>query len=245
LGQAYNVLGLINIINQINDMKNSNLALLSYLASNAKEGKGIPSIAQLSNDLGLSVSAIREQLEVARQLELVEVKTKTGIHTASFSAAPAICLAYHYGLVLRPDLIGDIISVRQHLELSYWKEAVVHLTGKDVNYLADIVEKAISKINNLPVIIPLEEHKEFHLAIYRPLENSFLDSILEAYWNIQMESGIHVYSDKTYLENVWAYHQKILEAIETKEYDLGYQALMTHFEIVRTQRKAELKQRFE
>ena len=226
-------------------MKESNLALLSYLASNAKEGKSIPSIAQLSDTLGLSASAVREQLEVARQLELVEVKTKTGIQTSSFSAAPAICLAYRYGLELQPDLIWDLLSVRQHLELSYWQEAVVHLTKKDVDYLAENVETAFKKINNRPVIIPIEEHKEFHLAIYRPLNNSFLTSIMEAYWSISLETGIHVLSDKTYLQNVWAYHRKIQQAIATKEYDLGYQALMTHFEIVRTQRKAEIKQRFE
>jgi DNA-binding FadR family transcriptional regulator len=226
-------------------MKNSNFALLSYLASNAREGKSIPSIAQLSEDLGLSTSAVREQLEVARQLELVEVKTKTGIQTSSFSAAPAICLAYRYGLEMQPDLIWDLVSIRQHLELAYWQEAVVHLTKKDIDYLNEIVDTAFKKINSLPVIIPIEEHKEFHLAIYRPLNNSFLNSILESYWSISLESGIHLLSDKTYLENVWAYHHKIHQAIASKEYDLGYQALITHFEIVRTQRKAEIKQRFE
>lgn len=226
-------------------MKNSNLALLSYLASNAKEGKSIPSIAQLSENLGLSTAAVREQLEVARQLEFVEVKTKTGIQTASFSAAPAICLAYRYGLERQPELIWDLLSVRQHLELSFWQEAVVNLTKKDVDYLAEIIDIAFRKINSRPVIIPIEEHKEFHLAIYRPFGNSFLQSILDAYWNISLETGIHNLTDKAYLLSVWTYHQKMQQAISMKEYDLGYQALMTHFELVRTQRKAELKQRFE
>ena len=226
-------------------MKQSNLLLLSYLANSAKEGKSIPSIAQLSNDLGLSTSSLREQLEVARQLEFVEVKTRTGIQTSTFSAAPAICLAYRYGLEVEPDMIWDILSVRQHLELSYWQEAVVHLTKKDVGYLNEIIESAFRKINNQPVVIPIEEHKEFHLSIYRSLNNSFLNSLLEAYWQIYQETDVRVYSDKTYLESIWAYHRKVQQAIASKEYDLGYQALMTHFEIVRTQRKAELKQRFE
>lgn len=226
-------------------MKQSNLSLLSYLANSAKEGKSIPSIAQLSNDLGLSTSSLREQLEVARQLEFVEVKTRTGIQTSTFSAAPAICLAYRYGLEVEPDMIWDILSVRQHLELSYWQEAVVHLTKKDVGYLNEIIESAFRKINNQPVVIPIEEHKEFHLSIYRSLNNSFLNSMLEAYWQIYQETDVRVYSDKTYLESIWAYHRKVQQAIASKEYDLGYQALMTHFEIVRTQRKAELKQRFE
>ncbi|NLC29079.1 MAG: FadR family transcriptional regulator [Chloroflexi bacterium] len=226
-------------------MKQSNLSLLSYLAISAKEGKSIPSLAQLSTALGHRTASLREQLEVARQLEFVEVKTRTGIQTSTFSAAPAICLAYRYGLEVEPDMIWNILSVRQHLELSYWQEAVVHLTKKDVGYLNEIIESAFRKINNQPVVIPIEEHKEFHLSIYRSLNNSFLNSLLEAYWQIYQETDVRVYSDKTYLESIWAYHRKVQQAIASKEYDLGYQALMTHFEIVRTQRKAELKEGFE
>lgn len=226
-------------------MNHSNLTLLSYLASNAKEGNSIPSIAQISSDLGLSISSVREQLEVARQLELVEVKTKTGIQTATFSAAPSICLAFRYGLELQPEMIWDLLSVRQHLELSYWQEAVVNLTKKDVDHLVEIVDSAFKKIDSHPVIIPVEEHKEFHLAIYRPLNNNFLISILESYWQISEESGKSVLTDKTDLLNIWTYHRKIQQAIAIKEYDLGYQALMTHFEILKVQKKAELKQRFE
>ena len=90
-------------------MKNSKSALLSYLANTVKEGKGIPSIAQLGIDLGLSNASVREQLEVARQLELVEVKTKTGIQVVPFSIKPAICLAGQYGLDINPDMIWTCI----------------------------------------------------------------------------------------------------------------------------------------
>lgn len=94
-------------------------------------------------------------------------------------------------------------------------------------------------------MIPLEEHSEFHLSIYRPLNNTFLNGILETYWQLSQETEFRMYSDQVYLENVWTYHKKIQRAIATKEYDLGYQALMTHFELVRTQKKAEITQRFE
>lgn len=226
-------------------MSKSKLALLSYLAIKAKQGKTIPSIAQLSEDLGLSTAAVREQLEVARQLELVDIKTKTGIQTRPFSLSPALCLISRYGMDIQPELIWEITSIRQHLELSYWQEAVVRLSHKDVEHLAEVIDLAMKKIQENPVVLPLEEHSEFHLSIYRPLNNSFLNGVLETYWQLSQEAEYRMYSDQVYLENVWAYHQKIQQAIATKEYDVGYQALMTHFELVRTQKKAELKQRFE
>ncbi|MDD3949148.1 MAG: FCD domain-containing protein, partial [Anaerolineaceae bacterium] len=155
------------------------------------------------------------------------------------------CLVSRYGMEVQPDLIWELISVRQHLELAFWQEAVVRLSHKEIDYLADLIEKAEKKIQNQPVVIPLEEHSEFHLSIYRPLNNTFLNGILETYWQLSQETEFRMYSDQVYLENVWTYHKKIQRAIATKEYDLGYQALMTHFELVRTQKKAEITQRFE
>lgn len=226
-------------------MSNSKVALLSYLADKAKLDATIPSISQLGHDLGLSTAAVREQLEIARQLELVEIKTKTGIQRKAFSLTPALCLVSRYGMEVQPDLIWELISVRQHLELAFWQEAVVRLSHKEIDYLADLIEKAEKKIQKQPVVIPLEEHSEFHLSIYRSLNNTFLNGILETYWQLSQETEFRMYSDQVYLENVWAYHKKIQRAIATKEYDLGYQALMTHFELVRTQKKAEITQRFE
>ena len=226
-------------------MRNTNLPLLSYLANSAKQGKNIPSIVQLSEELSLSTAAVREQLAVARQLEVVEVKTKTGIHTSSFSVAPAICLAFRYGLELDPSMRGEIASVRQHLELAFWNEAVSKLTEKDVEHLEGIVDTAYQKINNHPVILPLEEHKEFHLTIYRPLKNNYLNNLMEAYWELNSETDYHTYSDVNTLQNVWAYHRKIQQAIAAREFDLGFEALKTHYELVRTKNKATLINRFE
>lgn len=236
---------LINIINQINLMKTGKQELLSYLADTVKEGKSIPSIAQLGRDLGLSNAAVREQLEVARQLEFVDIKTKTGIQVSTFSVKPAICLASRYGLEINPDLIWDLLSIRQHLELSYWKEAVASLSKENVESLGLLVERAFDKMDRRPIIVPIEEHREFHLSIYRPLGNSFLLSILESYWDLFTESEIRFYSEKTSMEIVWEYHKKIYQAIASKEYDVGYQALMTHFKLVATNNKASLKNRFE
>jgi DNA-binding FadR family transcriptional regulator len=226
------------------DMK-SKPTLLSYLANTVKEGKSIPSIAQLGIDLGLSNASVREQLEVARQLELVEVKTKTGIQVTPFSVKPAICLASRYALDINPDLIWEMYSVRQQLELSYWQKAVVKLGREEVEQLGHIIDSAFHKIHNRPIIIPVEEHRDFHLTIYRPLNNTFLQSLLESFWTLFQDSENRLYSDQISLETVWDYHKKIFKAIDSKEYEMGYDALLTHFDIVRTSKKAELKQRFE
>ena len=44
---------------------------LRYLASHPEAENGLPSLNKLSADLGISLAALREQLEVARALGLV------------------------------------------------------------------------------------------------------------------------------------------------------------------------------
>jgi DNA-binding FadR family transcriptional regulator len=55
--------------------------LLNYIAeSDLQVGDRLPTISELQdeNHLGISTSKVREQLEVARALGLVEVRSKTG-----------------------------------------------------------------------------------------------------------------------------------------------------------------------
>ena len=55
---------------------------LSYLADHAGEpGSQLPPLTELSQTLGISVSKLREQMEVARALGLVSIRPRTGIQT--------------------------------------------------------------------------------------------------------------------------------------------------------------------
>lgn len=51
--------------------------------------------------------------------------------------------------------------------------------------------------------------------------------------------------DQSYLISVWNYHQQMLDAVKAREFEVGYQALLTHMDLVKEVKKAELKQRFE
>ena len=51
---------------------------MHYLASHPEAESGLPSLAELSRELGISLAGLREQLEVARALGLVEVRPRIG-----------------------------------------------------------------------------------------------------------------------------------------------------------------------
>jgi DNA-binding FadR family transcriptional regulator len=226
-------------------MNNELSPVLKYIAEATRQDEPIPSISELSSQLGISTASVREQLEVPKELGFVEVRTRTGIQKRAFCLTRSLTLSMTYGLALDPELFHEYSSVRQQLEIAYWYEACALLEKSHIQELQNLVEHATWKINQRPVVIPAQEHRKFHLTIYRPLNNRVLNSVLETYWDLYESSRIYYYRNHEYLESVWSYHRQMLDAIASKAYQKGYEALVTHFDLIKTFKKADLRQRFE
>ena len=238
------MINVINYINQINMTKELS-PILKYIADATRKDEPVPSISELSSQLGISTASVREQLEVPKELGFVEVRTRTGIQKREFCLTRPLTLSMKYGLRVDPDLFQEYASLRQQLEIAYWYQACALLEKNHIKELWKLEERAIRKINQNPVVIPTLEHREFHLSIYRPLNNRVLNSVLETYWELYQASQINIYRNHEYLESVWSYHHQMLEAIASKAYEKGYDALVTHFDLMKTFKKADLRQRFE
>jgi DNA-binding FadR family transcriptional regulator len=202
---------------------------LRYLADNAgKPGERLPSIPDLADQLGISIGKLREQLEVARVLGMVEVRPKTGIRTNSYSFTSGLRTSLMFALAVDPSYFEHYGVLRNHIEACFWHEAVGLLTPKDIEHLQQLVDTAWEKLQGDPIQIPHEEHRELHLRIFARLENPFVLGLLEAYWEGYEAVGLNVYADYAYLCEVWEYHQSMVQAICDGEYEAGYQALVEH-----------------
>ena len=219
--------------------------VLKFIANATRQDEPIPSISELSPQLGISTASVREQLEVPKELGFVEVRTRTGIQKNKFCLTGPLTLSMTYGMRVDPEVFQEYASIRRQLEIVYWYEACSLLEKSHIQELQELVERANWKINQNPVVIPMLEHRKFHLTIYRPLNNRVLNSVLETYWDLYEDSRIYFYRNHEYLESVWSYHRQMLEAIASKAYEKGYEALVTHFDLMKTYKKADLRQRFE
>jgi DNA-binding FadR family transcriptional regulator len=219
---------------------------LQFLANQSRcEVEHLPTLAELSQTLGVSVASLREQLEVARALGLVEVKPRTGIRSLPYSFRPSIEQSLNFALAINPDYFQSFSDLRSHLEMAYWYQAVARLNQEDLGLLRDLVNRAQSRLRGNPIQIPHAEHRELHLVIYRRLENPFVMGLLEAYWDLYEAFGLDVYTDYSYLEQVWRYHQQLVDAICRGDYSTGYQALIEHMELLYRRSKQVTTQRFE
>jgi DNA-binding FadR family transcriptional regulator len=218
---------------------------LRYLAERAVDGVRLPSLVEISQDLGVSTATLREQLEVARALGVVEVRPRTGIRCKAYSFEPAVLLSLVYALTISADYFDAFSDLRNHVEAAFWYQAVKTLTPEDHEELKSLVEKAEEKLCSPAIQIPHSEHRLLHMIIYRRMNNPFVTGILEAYWDVYEAVGLAVYTDYAYLQTVWHYHRKMVDAICSGDSQAGYQALVDHVDLIHQRPRVPSRQRFE
>lgn len=220
---------------------------LCYLACNDANGQGdrIPPLAELSSELGLSVASLREQLEVAKAMGLVEARPRTGIRKLPYTFRPAVVQSLNYGLVVSPEAFKNYSDLRNHIEAAYWSQAVQSLNEADHAELRNLIARAQEKLHGQPVQIPHAEHRALHLAIYKRLNNPFVTGLLEAYWEVYEAFGLNVYSDLEYHIRVWDYHARMVEAICNHNITDGYETLLEHMDLIYQREKKPVNQAFE
>lgn len=219
---------------------------LQYLAKQASCGTNrIPSLTELSKELGISVASLREQLEIARVLGFVEVKPKTGIKWLPYNFESSILVSSTYAIELSQSYFDQFRDLRNHLESIYFYEAVALLTPDDLSQMFNIIGEAEKKIGSIPSKTPHIEHRDWHLILFSHVENVFLKGILSVYWEIYKKQGYSVVSDETYLRNVWLYHRKITDYLAIAEYSSAYQAFLEHKDLIKLSPKPVLNHKFE
>lgn len=205
---------------------------MRYLAAHPQADETLPPLTSLSAELGVSVASLREQLEVARALGLVEVRPRTGIRRLPYTFLAAVRQSLGYAMMLDEANFQRFADLRKHVEAAYWHEAAAKLTPEDHAKLKQLVARAWEKLDGRPIQIPHEEHKLLHLVIYGRLDNPFVSGILEAYWDAYESIGLNVFTDYAYLREVWEYHQRMVDSICSGDFESGYRALVEHADML-------------
>jgi DNA-binding FadR family transcriptional regulator len=206
---------------------------MAYLAAQVSQGVyALPSLKELSEELGMSISTLREELKVARAMGLVDVKPRIGIQSLPYTFTPAVTKSLAYAVRIDRKNFMGFSDLRNHTEASYWYQAVSNLTQEDIDELKEIILSAEKKLQSDPIQIPHAEHRNLHLTIFKRLDNVFVNGILEAYWDIYEAVGLNIYEDRSYLDRVWKYHKQMVESIANNDFLAGYQALIAHVDLL-------------
>ena len=192
----------------------------------------LPSLQDISKEIGISVGKLREQLEVARTLGIVSVRPRRGTVRLPYDFAPAVQASLSFGLEIEATTFNQFSQLRRAIETQFWNEAVQLLTDEDKIALKEIISKAWSRLNGTPRHIPTREHRQFHLKIFSRLENPFVQGLLSAYWAAYADSQITRLMGYDYWVRVWEYHGRIAEALVSNEFTEGRDLLIEHFDLL-------------
>ena len=208
--------------------------ILQYLVQNhVAPGERVPSLTELSEELGISVGKLREQLELARHLEIVSVRPRKGIRREPFDFRPALLTSLMFGLATDEATFKQYSQLRQRVEAGFWLEAVQKLTSQDIQELRALLSRARGKLHGTPPHIPNQEHRDFHLKLFARLDNPFVNGVLEAYWDAYDAVEVTAFASYRYWLDVWDYHERIVDAIEASELERSQELLVAHFALLR------------
>lgn len=196
-------------------------------------GERLPTLQEMSAELGVSVGKLREQLEVARGLGLVSVRPRVGMQREAFDFCPVVREGMMFALASGEGSFEQFSQLRQLLEIGFWEAAVVRLTAADIETLQSLVASAWEKLRGEPVHIPTREHRNLHLTIFSRLENPFVHGLLTAYWEAYDAYQITRFTQYDYWVAAWNYHEQIVAAVATGQVEQGKQLLREHFALLR------------
>ncbi|MDX1413188.1 MAG: FCD domain-containing protein [Candidatus Promineifilaceae bacterium] len=212
-----------------------NSTFLQYLVDKEiAPGQRLPALNEISQELGVSVGKLREELEVARNMGIVSVRPRLGIQREPFDFSRVLLDGVQFSLATGDAEFENYSRLRQVVEAGFWDQAVLLLTTEDLDYLQELVNRAWNRLRGEPIHIPNREHREFHLTIFSRLNNPFVQGILIAYWKAYESSELTRFASYPYWIEVWTYHERIVDALYSNEFSLGRHLLEEHFSLLKS-----------
>lgn len=206
---------------------------LAYLAQhNVLPGDRLPTLAEISRAMGVSIGKLREEVGLARAWGLVSLRPRVGMQRERLDFAAILLTGVLFGLGTGELTFQQLSQLRRSLETSLWSEAVQRLQPEDLRHLRALVSAAQTKLRATQVEIPFAEHRDLHLTIFSRLENPLVTGLLSVYWEAYQASEITRYNSYHYWVEVWSYHDAIVSALESGAFDQGRALLIEHFNLL-------------
>ena len=215
-------------------------AILHYIVEKGASDAGHPKeiklapMDELADEMGVSRGKVREELLAAQAFGVVEMRPGDGTYVRPFDFyTPARTLVL-YAISRDRANFDRLYELRQNLEVSFWDAAVSKLTNEDVRELRDTIERAERRLGGTPVEIPHAEHREFHMGLFKRLDNEFVRGLLRSYWDAYEAVGLHRYFEYQYYARMWSSHKAMVDAVADGRIGEGRKIVAGHFTLLQT-----------
>lgn len=188
-------------------------------------GDLLPSEQSLCEMLGVSRNVLREAIKSMELMGMVAAQPGRGTILLPFS------LDFIFQNVILSTAgedhrsIGEMLGIRKKLELSYMDEAYQTLSDDNIRELRAIFETMRQKWNSR--IAFHAEDKQFHIALFKGLNNPTLISLLDAIWSV--DENFMQEEKYKFLSASVTKHENIVLALEAHNREAFIAAMIAHF----------------
>lgn len=196
------------------------------IENNLKPGDLLPTEQSLCETLGISRNVLREAVKSMELMGMVKACPGKGTAVQEFS------LDFIFQNVLffsigdsEEKSIHEMLDMRRTLELAYMPQAFYALQEADIRRLrecSDLIRERWSRQEYFSDV-----DREFHMTLFRPLNNNALLSFLQAIWAV--DDGFDMEKKRQHLNNTIAKHEAIVTALERHDYSDFITAMQAHF----------------
>jgi len=191
-----------------------------------RPGDALPSEGELARQLGVGRNSVREGVKALESLGVVEVRRGAGVFVRAFSLGPLLDnLPHALGEGLRA--VQDILQIRQALELSLIDSALAATTEA---HLAEL--RAITAAMQLKAVRGQDfaaEDRAFHRALFAPLGNAMLLSLIDTFWNVYERVAGPARLETQDPLQTWRDHLAIVDAVAARDLPAARQRLAAHY----------------
>ncbi|MGH2560532.1 MAG: FadR/GntR family transcriptional regulator [Thermomicrobiales bacterium] len=195
-----------------------------------RAGELLPAEADLARALGISRPSLREAMKALQILGVVETRHGAGTFVGHFSLEPLVESLTFRILMDRSrtvQTVRELLEIRLVLESTLVQRIAALHTLEQVAELRDLLSRMEDRAGRGETFP--EEDRAFHEALYRPLANQMVVSLLQAFWDV-----IALVHHELGFESVppgvtAADHRRILDAIAAGDGAAASVAMAAHF----------------
>lgn len=161
---------------------------------------------------------------------ILEARQGEGLYVKAFSF-DSIFENLPYSFAMSGKSLRDLLQVRTALEEGLVGMVVGRTTPAQLDQLEQLVRRMFEKSAAGQTFEA--EDREFHRVLYAPLENPFLDQLVELFWEVfhRLNGGADV--SLWHLEQTARDHQALLEALRDGKARAVTRAMHAHFQQIR------------
>ena len=208
--------------------RQAQIAIKRYIEEHRlRPGDLLPSEGQLARDMGMSRLSLREGVKTLEAVGILEARQGEGLYVKAFTF-DSIFENLPYSFASDGKSLRDLLQVRTALEEGLIGMVVTHTTPAQIEHLHRLAQQMIDKARAGETFE--DEDREFHLELYRPLNNLFLNRLVELFWEVFRR--LHGSAGVTHwnLDQTAQDHMAIVEALRLKKPARVTQAMRTHFQ---------------